>query len=116
MKTRWQDWVNLVFGVWLFFSPWLLKYATVGTASWDAYILGVAIAFFAIWALFVPRNWEELTNFLLGAWLIISPWVLGFYTDKLATWNLVVVGAVVAAISGITAIRNRAPRGTAAKV
>jgi hypothetical protein len=115
MKTRWQDWINLVFGAWLFFSPWLLQYATVGTASWNSFIFGVAIVVFAVWALFVPRTWEELTNFVLGAWLIISPWVLGFSMDKLATWNLVVVGAVVAAISGITALRQQPP-GTAAKV
>lgn len=114
MKTRWQDWINLIVGAWLFFSPWLLKYATLGTASWDSFIFGVAIVVFAVWALYAPKAWEELTNLILGAWLIISPWVLGFSTNRLVMWNLVIVGAIVAASSGIAAL-GKQPPGTAVK-
>src|SRR5689334_23400180 len=62
MKTRrWQDWVNLLLGVWLFLSPWLLGYTGASmTASWNAWILGVALVVFSAIAVSVPRTWEEI--------------------------------------------------------
>jgi hypothetical protein len=99
MRSRWQDLINLIIGAWLFFSPWLLQYATGVTPAWDAYILGAAIVVFAVWALFMPQAWEEWTNLVLGLWLIISPWVLGFSSQPAATWNMVIVGVVVAVLS-----------------
>ena len=112
MKTRWQDWINLIFGAWLFFSPWLLKYTTLGAASWNSFVFGVAIVVFAVWALFAPEAWEEWTNLILGLWLIIAPWALGFSTHALATWNLVVVGVVVAVLS-LAAVGRQPPTSVA---
>ena len=109
MRTRWQDWINLIFGAWLFFSPWLLKYVTLGAASWNSFVFGIAIVVFAVWALFAPKVWEEWTNLILGLWLIIAPWVLGFSAHALATWNLVVVGVVVAVLS-LVALASQRPR------
>jgi hypothetical protein len=114
MKTRWQDWLNLVFGLWLFFSPWLLQYmtsvvyTTQTVASWNSIILGGAVVVFAVRTLFVPRikNWEEWANLILGLWLIASPWLLGFYTQTLATGNMVIVGLVVAVVSGTALVRQ----------
>lgn len=53
MKAKpWQDWVMLVFGAWLFFLPFFMTYGSMtGTAAWNSYILGVAVAIFAVWAL-----------------------------------------------------------------
>ena len=115
MKTRWQDWTNLVFGLWLFFSPWLLQYlaampyTTQTTASWNSIVFGAAVVVFAVWALFVPKIWEEWTNLILGLWLIASPWVLGFSMETLATTNMVIVGLVIAALSGVALARQYSP-------
>ena len=106
MKTRWQDWLNLVFGLWLFFSPWLLQYFTARPytdqtyALWNSVVFGAAVFVFAAWALFAPRKWEEWTNLILGLWLIASPWVLGFHTYTVAAANMVIVGVVIAVFSG----------------
>jgi SPW repeat len=95
-KQRWQDWVMLVFGVWLFFSPFILQYSShTGTAAWDAYVLGVGVAFFAIVSLAAPQLWEEWVNLILGIWMIISPFVLGFHAENAATWNSVVLGLLI---------------------
>ena len=107
MKTRWQDWINLILGAWLFFSPWLFQYSTTGAASWNSFIFGVAIVVFALWALFAPRAWEEWTNLILGLWLIVAPTVLGFTMNKLAAWNLGIVGLVVAVLSVLAIERSR---------
>jgi hypothetical protein len=51
-ETRWQDWVMLIFGAWMFFSPFILGYAALGgIAAWNSYVLGVALVIFSLAAL-----------------------------------------------------------------
>ena len=38
-------------------------------------------------------------NFVLGLWLIVSPWLLRFAANMNATWTHVVMGVLVAAVS-----------------
>lgn len=98
MQKRWQDWAMLLFGLWLFFSPFLLSYSSLTSiAAWNSSLLGFAIAFFAMMALAIPRLWEEWINLVLGLWLIIAPFVLGFSADNAATWNHVVLGVLISA-------------------
>ena len=94
---RWQDWAMLVFGVWLFFSPFFLTYGSLtGIAAWNSYILGAAVAVFAVWALADPQKWEEWVNIVLAVWLILAPFVLSFYqTEAVAAWNQVILGVLI---------------------
>lgn len=95
MTTRWQDWAQLILGVWLFFSPWILGYTEFGNAAGNAYIIGIAITVLGLAELYRARPWEEWTNLILGVWLVISPWVLGFTDINRATQNAVVVGIIM---------------------
>lgn len=96
---RWQDWVMLIFGAWLFFSPfWMAGYASnTSTAAWNSYIFGVLVAIFALAALATPRRWEEWVELALGVWLVISPFVLAFYRVEYgAAWNQIILGVLIA--------------------
>jgi hypothetical protein len=95
MTTRWQDWAELVLGVWLFFSPWLLGYSDVSAAATNAHIIGAAIVVFSLIELYTWERWEEWINLVLGVWLIISPWVLGFNMVGRPTQNMVVLGILM---------------------
>jgi hypothetical protein len=96
-ESRWQDWLMLLFGVWLFISPFTMDYGVLtGVAAWNAYILGVAVFVVALVALFSPEKWEEWVNLVLGFWLVISPFVLLVYANNGATWNNVILGALIA--------------------
>ena len=59
MKTRWQDWIILIFGLWLLISPWWLQYFTgrpytdETAASWNSIFLGLAVAIVICHALVV---------------------------------------------------------------
>ncbi|MGH6894965.1 MAG: SPW repeat protein [Geminicoccaceae bacterium] len=114
--NRWQDWTNLILAIWLFISPWVLQFAsgatTVGTpaeaaaagsvvvaAAWNAWIFGVVVAAIAAAGLLGAHAWEEWTNLLIGLWLVISPWVLGFSGNAVATWNTLVVGLLIFALA-----------------
>lgn len=108
-NQRWQDWVMLLFGIWLFVSPFILQYSVLGgIAAWDAYVLGAAVAIFAIVALAVPGLWEEWVNLVLGVCMILSPFVLGFHGDNAATWNNVIIGLLIGA-DAIWAMLPRPP-------
>lgn len=107
MRSRWQDWVNLALGTWLFFSPWLLQYAAEGPGAWNAYLFGLGIVIFAGMAVLIPHQWEEWAVFLLGAWLIAAPWILAFESDA-AVWNSVVLGILVG-IFALSGLANRRP-------
>ena len=97
---RWQDWINLILGVWLFLSPWLLAYTGASmAASWNAWILGVALVVFSAIAVSMPQMWEEVINLLIGIWMIISPWVLSFSGTRSAETNAVIVGIIAIVLS-----------------
>ena len=44
------------------------------------------------------RQWRDGVNVLLGAWLIISPWVLGYGSGR-AAWNAFIVGMIVMVVA-----------------
>ena len=56
-------------------------------------------------------KWASGINVLLGLWLIIAPWVLGYSGQDNAVWNQVVVGAAIAliALARIAARESWAP-------
>lgn len=43
------------------------------------------------------KHWQDPVNGVLGAWLVLSPWVLGFPGDTMAMSNAVIVGAALVA-------------------
>ena len=43
------------------------------------------------------KHWQDPINALLGIWLIISPWVLGFSSETAAMANFVIVGILLLA-------------------
>ncbi len=96
---HWQDPVNLVLGLWLIASPWALGYAAETPPMWNAVILGILVGAAALIALFRVMAWEEWVNLAFGAWLVVSPWILGFSGLAAAMWNAVIVGIVVAALA-----------------
>ncbi len=96
---HWQDPVNLVLGLWMLASPWVLAYQTEPAAAWNAVIVGALIGVLALFELFQVKAWEEWASVALGLWLVISPWVLGFSGMATAMWNAMIVGFVVALLA-----------------
>ena len=106
-EKRWQDWLNLLIGIWLFISPWVIGFAGGDSAaSWNAWILGVAIVVFSAIAVSMPQAWEEVINILLGIWMVISSWVIGV-TTRAAETNAVIVGLLVILFAAWAMAMNR---------
>jgi len=56
-------------------------------------------------------NWARWANVILGIWLILSPFILGFVTDQ-ATWNNIIVGFLVLVFAFVTRSSMATARGT----
>ncbi|WP_024514530.1 SPW repeat protein [Bradyrhizobium sp. Tv2a-2] len=96
---RWQresvlDLYNLLLAALLFVAPWLFR-LTNGPGKMDLWATGAVIAVISLAAMIAYKDWEEWTNFLLGLWLIVSPWLLGFAHTR-AMHLSIGVGIVVA--------------------
>jgi hypothetical protein len=94
-----KDWVSLVLAACLFVSPWVVGFATLTVAAWNAWIIGIVLAIVTIAALSTVTAWEEWANLVLGLWLIASPWIVGFAASTGALWTHVILGVLVAAVS-----------------
>lgn len=96
---HWQDPLNIILGLWMAASPWVLGYSADTYPTLSAIIAGTLIVLFAASEFFKAMAWEEWTNVALGVWLVISPWVLGFSGLSMMMWNAVAVGLVVALLA-----------------
>ena len=99
MTGDWQDSFNVLLGLWLAVSPWILQFQDVRPALANAVLIGAVIAIMSLAAVISFRYWEEWLDMVIGAWLVVSPWVLGITALTLATWNFVIVGALVFALA-----------------
>lgn len=52
-----------------------------------------------------PAAWASWLNFILGLWMIISPFAIGYAVSSVALWNGVVLGALIA-IAGVVAAQS----------
>jgi hypothetical protein len=107
--TRWQDWVSLVLGVLLFISPWVFSTSTNGSSSWNAWIIGVIGVILALGALafLSTATIAEWISLILGVWLFISPWVLGFAALSAAAWTAWIIGILFVVVNGWTLLQTR---------
>ena len=116
---HWQDWVNGFLGFWIFISPWALQHmmpsdaVTGNLAMWNLWAVGVAVLVVAAFALFAYQPWEEWTNLALGAWLLISPWLLGFSASAALVWNAVFIGALIVLFAVWALLEKRSPQQAA---
>jgi hypothetical protein len=53
--ARWQEWVGLVLGIWLFIAPWVLRFAGARNPAWDHWIIGLLVFLVSLSALSYRR-------------------------------------------------------------
>jgi hypothetical protein len=95
----WRDAANLILGIWLALSPTVLAYVDEDIPALNSTVVGVIIALLATAALLKFARWEEWLNVALGAWLIVSPFVLGYATHTETLANQIMVGLLVCCLA-----------------
>ena len=109
---QWEDWANWLLGFWLLLSPWILHFADQSAAMQNSVILGFLLILAEVVTLSAFQVWEEWVNVALGAWLLVSPWVLRGIGPA-ATIDFVGVGLLVIALAAyeIWQVGNARERG-----
>lgn len=49
-RVVWMSWVNVVAGIWLIISPFLLSYNTAGS-KWNSVIFGIVAIILSLWSM-----------------------------------------------------------------
>ena len=111
LPTHWQDWCSWLLGFWLCVSPWILQFNLEPTATWASVITGMVIVFVERMTLSFYRTSEEWIGVALGAWVTISPWVIGISVPA-ARNNLAFVGLLVMALALFELLEDRRQSGT----
>ena len=109
MKTiKTLSWLVVLVGAWEVLAPFVLGYTMATGALWDAIILGIGLIIFAGWAALSNEistirglNW---INVILGVWLILAPFIIGYTSFAAALWNDIIVGIVAVVLAGWAAI------------
>jgi hypothetical protein len=96
---HWQDAISVLVGIWVAISAWFLGYGENAVAMYHGLVVGIALVATALGAMLLPRAWEEWTELVLGLWLAVSPWLLGFSGSASATNNAVASGVLVVALA-----------------
>jgi hypothetical protein len=98
--------VTLLAGLWLIIAPFILNYSGLGVSATNEVILGIVVGILALISLTNHEMvWPAWVNLVLGLWLIISPFMLGYSAISQVIWNDIVLGIIVGA-SAITSAVN----------
>ena len=102
-------------GIWLIIAPFSLDYRNTGgdfNGYWNDVVIGVALAAVALVRIVSPVATAPLSviNVLLGMWLIIAPFILGYNDGSdaaAATVNDIVVGLIVVVLAAVSLLSGR---------
>lgn len=53
---KYLNWVQLILGICVFVSPWILGFSDITTALWSNIIIGVLIVIFSLWEIFGTKT------------------------------------------------------------
>jgi len=93
----WEDWLGMLLGLLVALSPWVSGDHLAGRiAVWNAALVGVLLFFLAELEYVLLRRWEEAAQLVLGLWLVVSPYVFGYFNDgSLRFWHSTLGGLVI---------------------
>ena len=99
VHRSWEDWAGMTLGLVVLFSPWIAEQASQTSAVTNAAITGIVLVLLAGLEMMRLYRWHEFATFFAGAWLFVSPYVLGYATLRpVATLHLA-LGAIIALLA-----------------
>ena len=99
VHRTWEDWVGMLLGVLIGFSPWLAEQQGDLAVNWNAVLVGALVLVLAQLEYVSLQRWEEVGEIALGLWLIGSPFTFGYAeAGPLRYWHFV-LGAIIALIA-----------------
>jgi hypothetical protein len=115
-EHRWRQWLSFFVGIFILATPWIVPLAFPQTGVSEVVIAlhgiaGPVIVMVALMSLSFPQAWQGIIKIVLGFWLLLSPWILGFHTEVALSYSDVIAGASVLTLAllglAITTLANR---------
>ena len=124
-QPKWQDGSILILAAILFISPWIFGTTAQTFSSWNAWIVAIGFIPFTL-RIFAPPPgayankcaqegvriawWQKILDscelshiakeeLVVGAWLFVAPWILGFAAIRAAAWTAWTVGILVVVLA-----------------
>ena len=99
IHRSWEDWVSMLIGVLIGFSPWLADQQGDQAVIWNAILVGALVLILAQLEYVSLQRWQEIGEIILGLWLIASPFIFGYAeAGQLRYWHFV-LGAIIALLA-----------------
>jgi hypothetical protein len=107
-QIKWTSGLTALAGLWLIVSPFILGYTNLQGALWGDVVIGIVIGVLALirFGGMYTRAWLSWVNLILGAWVFVSPFVLGFSDNQVALWDNLIFGAVAFLLAGWSALAS----------
>ncbi len=98
----WQDFLELGVASWLVISPFVLGFFENVNATLSVMFAGCFVILFSVLGLATHKPWDEWLNIIVAAFLITSPWLIGFATLNIVVANVVVSGVILILLAAYT--------------
>ena len=103
----WEDWVSMLIGVLIGFSPWLAEQQHDQAVMWNAVLVGALVFGLAQLEYVSLHRWQaigeagEIGEIACGLWLMASPFTFGYAeAGALRYWHFA-LGAIVALLAAL---------------
>ncbi|HXT11926.1 MAG TPA: SPW repeat protein [Candidatus Angelobacter sp.] len=96
---------NVILGIWVVISPFVLGFSGVENAKWNNIATGGAVALLALSRR--AGGGSGVLNILLGGWLIASAFVLQL--NGTPFWNNIIIGICIVIVALIGSASTRTP-------
>lgn len=95
-------WINTVLGLALIAAPFVLRYTDNVSAMVSSIIVGAVVAAASAYKAVVKdtKLWEDWVDVVAGLAAVLLPIVFGFAATTATFWSIVLLGVVVAGLSG----------------
>lgn len=72
------SWIGAAVGVWLIVAPWAWGYPAMRAAVLNDTACGIAAILIAVASALVQKRWPSWLLAMLGAWLLVAPFLLSY--------------------------------------
>jgi SPW repeat len=101
VHRSWEDWVSMLIGVLIGFSPWLADQQHDQSVMWNAVLVGALVLGLAQLEYVSLQRWEETGEIALGLWLIASPFTFDYAEAGMLQYWHFTLGAIVALLAAL---------------
>jgi hypothetical protein len=110
----WEDWFGMLLGVLIVVSPWFPFQPTHDVMDGErsimilnTFVVGMLVFGLAQLEYVALQRWEEVSEIMLGLWLIASPYVFGYFDHGLLRFWHSYLGGLVMLLATLQLCQDR---------